>query len=104
MAPDPKRLELQTLLSGLEGVEEAYFQPKPNVNLQYPCIVYKLDYVNTEFAGNLPYNRRKRYLVTVIDRNPDTSIPDLVGELPLCSFERSMVVADLNHYIFNLYF
>lgn len=104
MAPDPKRLELQTILSGLEGVEAAYFQPKPNVTMDFPCIVYKLDDVKTEFAGNLPYSRRKRYLVTVIDRDPDTSIPDLVGVLPLCSFERSMVVNDLNHYIFNLYF
>lgn len=104
MAPDPKRLELQALLKGLEGVVEAYFQPTPNVSMKYPCIVYKLDDVKTRFAGNFPYSRAKRYQVTVMDRDPDSVIPDLIGLLPKSDFERSMTVDNLNHWIFNLYF
>lgn len=105
MAPDPKRLELQTLLEGLIGTTNSvFFQPGPNVTMPQKCIVYKLDDVKTEFADNRPYSRAKRYQVTVIDRDPDSSIPDAVGLLPKCDFERSMTVDNLHHFIFNLYF
>jgi len=104
MAPDPKRLELQLVFEGMVGVKKAYFQPTSDIKLQYPCVVYNLDDVKTQFADNRPYRRDKRYQVTVIDRDPDTDIPDQIGVLPKCSFERSMVVDNLHHFIFNLYF
>lgn len=102
MAPDPKRLELQTLLETLAG--KAYFQPPSNVQMQYPCIVYALSSAKTEFADNHPYSRTKRYQLTVIDRDPDTPIPDDVGQLPLSNFSRSFTADNLHHYVFDLYF
>lgn len=72
--------------------------------MQYPCIVYAHDMAKTEFAGNHPYSRTKRYQVTVIDRNPDTHIPDDVAQLPLSNLNRVFTADNLHHYVFNLYF
>lgn len=99
-----KRLQLQTLLESILGTRNVYFQPPSQHQMVYPCIVYERDNVETEFAGNLPYTRRKRYSVTIIDRNPDSEIPDRVAVLPLCIFSRRFVVDNLNHDVYNLYF
>ncbi len=94
------RLELQALLAGLTG--HVYFQPPPN--MQFPCIKYERDSSLVEHADNKPYQRAKRYSVTVIDRNPDSTLPDLVEELPYCAFERAFQQDGLNHWVFNLFF
>ncbi|QEQ93879.1 tail terminator [Streptomyces phage Kardashian] len=104
MAPDPKRLELHALLVATLGSSNVYFQPPANLTMQYPCIVYKHDNAKTEFAGNHPYSRAKRYQVTVIDRNPDTLIPDDVAQLPLSNLNRTFTADNLHHYVFNLYY
>lgn len=101
MAP---RLELQMLLETVLGAENVYFQPPPSAQMQYPCIVYKRDDAQTEFAGNKPYSYTKRYQVTVIDRNPDSDIPNKIAALPLCLFDRFFAADNLNHDVFNLYF
>lgn len=99
-----KRLELQVLLEGLLGSSNVYFQPPATVQMSYPCIVYERDYMFGRFADNIKYQHHKRYQVTVIDRNPDSEIPDKVANLSLCEFTRHFVTANLNHDSFNLYF
>lgn len=99
-----QRLELQALLVDLLGSNNVYFQPPPSVQMSYPCVVYKRDYVSTAFADDKPYNLRKRYLVTVIDQNPDSGIPDKVAELPSCVFDRFYTADNLNHDVFRLFF
>jgi hypothetical protein len=95
---------LQTLLEGVLESGNVYFQPPSNLAIKYPCIVYALDNAKTEFAGNLPYSRAKRYQVTVIDRSPDTLIPDKVALLPMSSMNRVFTADNLHHYVFNMYF
>jgi hypothetical protein len=101
MAP---RLELQELLVEILGNDQVYFQPPPTVSMDYPCIVYQRDFETSRFADDRPYFRRKRYQVTVIDRNPDSVIPDKVAELPLCMFDRFYTAENLNHDVFKLFF
>lgn len=72
--------------------------------MKYPCIVYKRDQAQTEFANNSPYKNTKRYSVTVIDKDPDSDIPDRVARLPMCTFNRFYTADDLNHDVYNLYF
>lgn len=72
--------------------------------MQYPCIIFHLDNREVRHADNLPYHKRKRYQVTVIDRNPISTIPDAVAAFPLCAFERQFVANQLYHDVFNLYF
>lgn len=97
------RLQLQTTLEEALGSTNVYFQPPSNAQMQYPAIVYNLDRVDTRFAGDKPYSHEKRYQVTVIDRNPDSVIPDQVAALPKSAFNRFFAVSGLNHYIFTLY-
>lgn len=99
-----QRLDLQDILVEILGSDQVYFQPPPGVSMEYPCIVYSRDYEETLFADDKPYSRKKRYQVTVIDRNPDSIIPDAVAELPLCSFDRFYTAENLNHDVFKLFF
>lgn len=99
-----QRLELQTLLEEVLGSGNVYFQAPPNNMMQYPCIVYAWDDTKTDFADNSPYRHTKRYQVTVIDRDPDTLIPDDIAQLPLSSMERAFEKDNLHHYVYTLYF
>ena len=101
MAP---RSELQTILTSILGSNNVYFQPPPTLLMKYPCIVYNRATVDTDYANNEPYRRDKKYQVTVIDRDPDSLIPDKVGELPLCAHVRFFTSDGLNHDVFNLFF
>lgn len=98
------RVELNALLESILGTGKVHFQPPASVSLSYPCIVYSRDDIDTRFADNIPYTRFKRYQVTVIDKNPDSVIPDKVAALPMCSFATHFTTDNLNHDIFNLYF
>lgn len=101
MAP---RLELQALLESLLGSDNVYFQPPSTIKMQYPCIIYNRDDIDTDFADNKPYNHKVRYQVTVVDRNPDSEIPSKVADLPLCTFNRFYTADGLNHDVYNLFF
>ncbi len=99
MAP---RLQLQSLLE--EITENVYFQPPTNLTLQYPCIKYERDAAASAFADNETYRYTKRYAVTIIDRSPDSALPDQVAALPMCTFDRHFTADDLNHDVFNIFF
>lgn len=98
------RLQIHQLLSGIAGVKKAYFQTPSKDLMTYPAIVYELNDHDNGYADNLPYRKAKRYQVVVMDRNPDSPIPDLVAQLPYCSFDRFYAADGLNHYSFNIYF
>lgn len=99
------RSQLQSILKNLAGEGwKVYFQPPEDLKIEYPCIIYKRDYAKKEFAGDATYLNTKRYMITVIDRNPDSEVPDKVAKLPLCSFNRAFSTAALNHDVFTLFF
>ena len=72
--------------------------------MEYPCIVYSLDDLDIGHADNRPYKHEKRYQITVIDRDPDSDIPDRVAMLPKCSFDRAFTADDLHHMAFAIFF
>jgi hypothetical protein len=98
------RLDFQTLLESVLGSGNVYFQPPPNVQMSYPAIVYNRDYRAVQFADNSPYFGTTRYQVTVIDRDPDSPIPDKVAGLPMTAFVRHFTADYLNHDIYDVYF
>lgn len=99
-----ERLQIQALLETLLGTRNVYFQPPATVKMNYPAIVYSRDSQDTSFADNKPYRTDKRYLVTVIDRDPDSPIPDKISNLPKSSFSRHFVADNLNHDAYSVYF
>lgn len=96
------RQQLQELLETF--CDHVYFQPPTNVTMEYPCIIYHRDYADTKFAGDIPYRYVKRYMVTVVDRDPDSAIPDKIATLSMCVFNRFYTADGLNHDVFNLFF
>lgn len=99
-----QRLQLQTLLEALLGSRNVYFQAPPSTGMQYPCLIYKKDTLDTDYAGNLPYGHKTRYLVTSIDRDPDSETPNQLAKLPTAKFSSRFVADGLNHEAYNLYF
>ena len=99
-----RRLELHELLVNLLGSRNVYFQPPGNVQMKYPCIVYRRDSSSTIHAGDVPYNSRLAYEVMVIDPDPDSEIPGKVAKLPLCRFDRHNTADNLNHDVFTIYY
>jgi len=98
------REDLSTLLHSVLGSDNVYFQPPPTQEINYPCIIYKLDKMPTRYANNRVYKKVKAYQVTVIDRNPDSVIPDQILEIPKSRFDRFYTADKLNHFVFNLFF
>jgi hypothetical protein len=96
------RLDLHKILTDITS--NVYFQPPTNVQIEYPCIVYKRDFADTKFADNQPYANKRRYMITIIDQNPDSDIPGKVAALPLSLFNRFYTVDNLNHDVFSVYF
>ena len=96
------RLDLQAIF--LDLCDNVYFQPPPTVQMEYPAIVYHRDYELTNHADDVPYKQRKRYLVTVIDRDPDSPIPDKVADLPLATYNRFYTADNLNHDVYTIFF
>lgn len=98
------RLSLHNILITIPTVKAAYFQPPENLKLEFPCIVYKKDNEDTRFANNDAYLSRNRYLITVIDYSPESSIPEGLKIFKYCSFNRQFVQNNLNHYVYTLYY
>ena len=72
--------------------------------MTYPCIVYKRDNIRPWRANNALYKGTTRYMVTVIDPNPDSDIPMKVAALPFSLYNRGYAADELNHDVFILYF
>lgn len=99
-----RRLQLHQILTDILGSDHVYFQPPPSIRLVYPCIIYRYETGDTQFADDSPYIFMRRYQVTVIDSDPDTKIPDKIKDLPRCVNDRNFTTDNLNHYTFNLYY
>ena len=99
-----RRLELHQILVGLLESNNVYFQPPSTVKMQYPCIVYKRNGIDTEYSDDTIYKYMISYMVTVIDSNPDSDLPEKILSLPLCRFSRHYTADNLNHDVFTIYY
>lgn len=99
-----RRLELQAILEGILGNGHVYFQPPPNIQLAYPCIIYKLDDYSVNFANDAPYMINRKYTVTLIDRDPDSEIRDKMLFIKYCSMTQAYTADNLNHWVYDLYY
>ena len=98
------RLRLHEALTEImEGVGEVYYQPPPSVHLNYPCIVYTKTRIQKLAADNRSYRLYSMFEVTVMDRDPDSTLPDRVMELPYSEYDRHYTSGQLHHDIINIY-
>lgn len=99
-----RRLRFQAILESILGSRNVYFQPPNNVTMKYPAIIYEHDRNDVTRADNGIYGLRKRYQVTYIDQDPDSSIPDVLAHLPYSNFDRHFVADHLNHSVLNIHY
>lgn len=97
-----RRLELQEMLESI--CDNVYFQPPDSVRMSYPAIRYQLYDIDNKFADNKVYKQDRAYQITVIDRDPDSTIADEVSMIDNIRFNRFYCADNLNHTVFILYF
>ena len=98
------RVDLHNTLVSLLGSPHVYFQPPSSIRLTYPCIVYARAAKDEKFADDLLYSSKMRYNITVVDADPDSTIPDRIASLQFSSFDRHYVADGLNHDVYTLYY
>lgn len=79
------------------------FQPPEGTKIPYPHIVYSRDPAYKLHADNVRFLHRDKYVMTYIDRNPDSLVFDELEKRPYCSHTASFVEDGLNHHVFDLY-
>lgn len=81
-----------------------YFQPPASIKMAYPCIVYNRSNIESTHANNRKYQNDTQYTVTVIDRNPDSTIPtEILNTFTMSEFNNGFVHDNLNHSVMVLY-
>lgn len=98
------RRDLQTILEGILGSRNVYFQPPSSVRMQYPAINYSRKDIEKRSADDSAYHKLPSYEVILIDKNPDSQFIEKILDLPYCSFDRHYESDNLNHDVFTLYF
>lgn len=98
------RSDLHSLLCKIAGTVYVYYQPPSGTRMHYPCITYSMHRVNNTNADDMVYKQDYNYTVTVIDKDPDSSLRDAVSRIPTARFDRSYIADNLNHYVFNIYY
>lgn len=98
------RLSLQSKLETALGSRNVYFQPPESIKLKYPCIIYKLTRDLVNYASDERYKDKNCYSILIIDKDPDSIIPDRIKKFRYCSFDRSYTSDNLNHFSYTLYY
>lgn len=105
-----RRLKLHDVLCDIlscpnHGEEcRVYFQPPSSIKMKYPAIVYALDNIENAFANDGVYLSSRKYSITLIDRDPDSSFIGKISSLPTCRFNRHYTKDNLNHDVFTIIF
>ena len=87
------------------GQNNVYYQPSENLTLKYPCICFERTNALSNYADNGPYQKTKRYTITLITKTADNdNFLDPILDLPMCTFDREFKTDNLVHDVFNIYF
>lgn len=105
MGQNDRRLELHEIFCEVLGSRNVYFQPPNGAKLNYPCIIYKRDSANAEYADDRTYIFTQQYSVTCISPKQTNDIYEkLIERLPMIRYIRGYTVDNLSHDILNLFY
>lgn len=100
-----KRLKLQKIFENILENKHVYFQPPEGMKLEYPCIIYKKAVPSITRADNRVYTLTPRYEVTIVDKNPESTIPySILNAIESSSIDRYFVTNNLNHTIMTVFY
>lgn len=98
------RMGLDAILKDILRSDNVYFQPPEGFKLSYPCIIYEVASIDTDYADDYPYRFSKCYQVTLIDRNPDSQYVNRILSIQTCRMNRAFTSDRLYHYVFKIYY
>lgn len=99
------RLKLHEELCAILGSRNVYYKPPESVKMQYPCIRYSKSGVSQMKADDKQYKSTNQYEIVVIDRDPDSNIPDkILTTFSMCNYNRGYVADNLYHTNLTLYY
>jgi hypothetical protein len=97
------RLELHSELLGF--MPNVYFQPPSSIQMVYPCIVYNKTGRMRHFANDVIYSSQQEYTLTLIEKDPDSSVADNIEvHFQHCAINQYFTVDNLNHTKLSLYY
>lgn len=99
-----RRYDFHEKLVDILGSRNVYFQPPESIKLNFPCIVYNRVGDASLRADDIRYKFRTQYSVTVIDKDPDSEIPEKLAEFPYTRFDRHFTSDNLNHDVYTIYY
>lgn len=99
-----KRIEFQKKLEDILGTRAVYFQPPENKKLDFPCIIYSINNVDTRSANNAKYRIQNRYKVMLITTDPDSIVCDKLMRMTYSSFDTHYTAKDTHHFVYNIYY
>lgn len=79
-----------------------YFQPPANIQMKYPCFVYKIYDLSAVYADNIKYQDYAIYEITYIDANPDALVPAQLLTWPYSEYQTSFIADNLNHTVIRV--
>ncbi len=98
-----QREKLHEILVGICG--NAYFQPPSNIVMKYPCVVYDKSDEDTVYANNKRYKKTSVYNLTVMDRDPESTLTDtLIDTFDYCGYNTSYVSDNIHQTSLTLYY
>lgn len=83
--------------------ENVYYQPPNNLQIKYPCIVYRRKNIGNIHGNNNVYLQNHSFEITVIDYDPDSEITESISKLILCRHDRHFKTEGLYHDIFTIF-
>ena len=104
-----RRLNLDEEIRDLQlnnlGYQHTYFEPPEGTRMEYDAIVYKRQGIQVRKANNKTYGIRDEYLLTVISRDPETPMPEVIQEHFMhCVPGRFFVSDNLYHFPFTIFY
>lgn len=80
-----------------------YFQPPPNIKMEYPAVKYEVYQFRNRHADGNPYLQNVAFKVTVIEQDSTIPIATAVSKLSLCEHDRAYNADGLSHNVFIIY-
>lgn len=98
------RQDLHNELCDILGATDRVYFSAPT-HMKYPCIRYDDDGDEINYGDNERYYVKRRWTIMIIDKNPDSEIPNrLVEHFRYCSKDRVYATDGLYHFVFSLFY
>lgn len=99
-----RRRQLHQKLLDFTGHPAFYQAPtSPNLNLTYPCTIYKLQTIENDSADDMNYILKRRYQITYVTKDPcDPLIDEYLLAFKQIRHSNHFTSDNLHHHIYDL--